>query len=86
MKETERIKRINESLNKHYKSNNDCWWVSNSNLKEMIELHKGGINHYINHIYLCKFIFDHEKTVKIIHYAGACQIYTRESIKGYLKK
>ena len=46
MKETERIKRINDAINKHYKSN----------------------------------------SVKIIHFSGACMIYTRESIKGYFKK
>ncbi len=86
MKETERIKRINDAINKHYKSNNDCWWVSNSGISDMIELHKGGINHHINHIYLCRFIFEREKSVKIIHFSGACMIYTRESIKGYFKK
>lgn len=87
MKDSERINRINDAINKHYKSNNDCYLVSNSVFgDDMIELHKNGINYHINILYLCRFIFEMEKSVKIIHYAAACMIYTRESVQGYFKK
>ena len=83
MKETERIKRINETLNKHYTSNKDCWWVSNGSSHEIIELHKGGINNRLKGVQIAKFIFGKEKSVSIIHYGGGCMIYTRESVKNY---
>jgi hypothetical protein len=34
-------------------------------------------------VQIAKFILDHEKSVSIVHYAGAAMIYTRESVKGY---
>lgn len=87
MKETERIKRINATLNAHYKSNKSCWWVSNSGYStEMIELHKGDINNRLKGVQIAKFIFSKEKSVNIIHYGGACMVYTRESVKNYSPK
>jgi hypothetical protein len=84
MKETERIKRINADLNAHYTSNKDCWWVSNSGYStEMIELHKGDINNRLKGVQIAKFIFSKEKSVNIIHYGGACMVYTRTSVKNY---
>ena len=86
MKETERIKRINADLNAHYASNKDCWWVSNFGMREMIELHKGDINNRLKAVQIAKFIFSKEKSVNIIHYGGACMVYTRESVKNYCPK
>lgn len=87
MKETERIKRINASLNEHYTTNKSCWWVSNSGYStEMIELHKGDINNRLKGVQIAKFIFSKEKSVNIIHYGGACMVYTRESVKNYSPK
>lgn len=83
MKETERIKRINADLNAHYTSNKDCWWVSNSSMREMIELHKGDINNRLKAVQIAKYIFSKEKSVNIIHYGGGCMLYTRQSVKNY---
>lgn len=86
MKETDRVIRINNALNKHYKSNKNCWWVSNSNIREMIELHKGCIENRLKAVQIAKFIFSKEKSVNIIHYVGGCIIYTRQSVKSYSPK
>ena len=84
MKETDRIIRINESLNKHYKTNKNCWWVSNiCGYPNMLLLHKGNINNRLKGVQIAKFIFSKEKSVSIIHYSGGCMVYTRESVKNY---
>lgn len=81
MRETERIKRINNLLDSHFKSNKGCWWVSNNG--NIIELHKGAINNRLKAVQIAKFIFSKEKTARIIHYSGGCILYTRESVKNY---
>jgi hypothetical protein len=86
MKDTERTKRINDSIDSHYKSNKGCWWVSNGGVSNMITLHKGGINNIINPDYVCKLIFDTEKSVDIIHVVCSCTTHTRESLKSCLNK
>lgn len=83
MKDTERTKRINKAIDNRYKSNKGCWWVSNSSISNMVILHKGGINHKINHVNICKLIFANEKSVDIIHVDNACMTYTR---KDFAKK
>ena len=86
MKDTERVKRINEAIDAHYKSNKGCWWVSNGSSNEMIELHKGDINNRVKAVQIAIFIFSKEKSVNVVHYAGGCMIYTRASVKGYSKR
>lgn len=85
MKETERIKRINEKLNKHFTSNHDAWWVSNGCFKDngIIELHRGIGGNRIKGVAVAKYIFSIEKSVRIVHYGGGCIMYTRESVKNY---
>lgn len=84
MKETDRVIRINDALNKHYKSNKNCWWVSNvCGSPKIIILHKGDINNRLKGAQIAKFIFSKEKSVSIIHYSGACMVYTRETVKNY---
>lgn len=84
MKKTARISRINAMLDSHFKSNHGAWWVSNSNgYKEMIELHRGQGGDKINPIWIAKYIFRNEASVNIIHFAGCCMVYTRESVKLY---
>ena len=87
MKETDRVIRINDALNKHYKSNKSCWWVSNVYVNpKIIILHKGDINNRLKAVQIAKFIFSREKSVSIIHYSGGCMVYTRESVKNYSPK
>jgi hypothetical protein len=85
MKETERIKRINEKLNKHFTSNHDAWWVSNGNFSDsgIIELHHGIGGNRIKGVAVAKYILSTEKSVRIVHYGGGCLLYTRESVKNY---
>ena len=87
MKETDRIIRINNALNTHYKSNKNCWWVSNvCGNPKIIILHKGDINNRLKGAQIAKFIFSREKSVSIIHYSGGYMVYTRESVKNYSPK
>jgi len=79
-----RIEKINESINKHFPSNNDAWWVSeNTTITDMVELHRGAGGNKINPIWVAKHIFNIEPTINIVHYGGMCMIYTRESVKNY---
>lgn len=85
MQETERIKRINAKLDKHFKSNKGAWWVSNGGFSDshIIELHRGAGGNRIKAVSAAKYILETEKSVNIVHYGGMCMIYTRESVKGY---
>ena len=85
MKETDRIKRINEAINKHFKSNHDAWWVSNSSYTDngIIELHHGVGGNRLKSVAVAKFVLSKEKSVRMIHYSGGCILYTRESVKSY---
>lgn len=85
MKETARIKRINETINKHFTSNHDAWWVSNSSYADngIIELHHGVGGNRIKSVAVAKYILSKEKSVRIVLYRSGCVMYTRESVKGY---
>lgn len=81
MKPTERINRINANLNKHFKSNNDAWWVSNSLTdKRQVELHRGYGDDKINPKWVAAYILRTEPTIDIVHFVGGCTAYTRTTL------
>ena len=85
MKHTERIERINANLNKHFKSNNDAYWVNNEPYASpaIITLHRGRGGDRINALWVVLYIFRTEPTVKQVW--TPFWIYTRESLRwaGY---
>lgn len=85
MKDTERINRINDDLNKHFKSNHHVWWVSNGfNEPGTIYLNRGIGGDKINPKWIALRILRTEPSVKIIHNACGWDtwIYTRETLRG----
>jgi hypothetical protein len=81
MKPTERINRINESLDQHFKSNKNAWWVSNSiGDKSMILLHRGYGGYRIRPIWVALHILRTEPSVKTVLYEGMCVAYTRTTL------
>ena len=87
MKHTERIERINAGLNRHFKSNRDAWWVNNEGCtrSDIVTLHRGHGGDRIDPRWVALYILRTEPSVKTVHYAMACTIYTRESLRwaGY---
>ena len=86
MKHTERVKRINADLNKHFKSNNDAWWVNNEfGSPEVISLHHGIGGERINPVWVALRILRREPSVRMVHFGGGCSVYTRETLRwaGY---
>ena len=81
MKETERIKRINEDLNKHFKSNHDAWWVSNSLfVPHLVKLHHGIGGERIDARWIALRILRREPSVSIVE--CGTWIFTRETLRG----
>ena len=84
MKPTLRIERINANLDKHFKSNNGAWWVSNGiYVPGVIELHRGIGGNRIDPRDVAAFIFRTEPSVTSIH--TSCTLYTRTTLSwaGY---
>lgn len=85
MKHTERINRINNALNEHFKTNNDAFWVNNEPYgdSKMITLHRGYGGDRIKQVWVALFILRTEKSVSIVC-AMQC-VYTRDTLRraGY---
>lgn len=81
MKPTERINRINENLDKHFKSNKGAWWVSNALTdKGQVELHHGIGGDKINPKWGAAYILRTEPSVNVVHCTGNCTAYTRTTL------
>jgi len=81
MKETERTKRINEDLDKHFKSNKGAWWVSNSPFaKNIVKLHHGIGGERIDARWVALRILRREPSVTIVESMN--WIFTRETLRG----
>lgn len=82
MKHTERIKRINNALNEHFKTNNDAYWVNNEpyGYPKEITLHRGYGGDRINPIWVALFILRTEKSVSLIDYPYESTNYTRSKL------
>ena len=94
MKHTDRIKRINAGLDKHFKSNKGAWWVNNEpfrygDQKETgdITLHRGIGGDRIKPIWIALYIFRTEPSVHYIKNNAGWDtwVYTRETLRraGY---
>ena len=81
MKHTERINRINDNLNKHFKSNNDAWWVNNDTAaNNAVKLHQGRGGDDIQPEQVAMFILKTEKSVDRIDWAW--NVFTRNSLRS----
>lgn len=87
MKHTERINRINDDLNNHFKSNHDAWWVNNDGpCANCITLHHGIGGERINPAWVALRILRREPSVDKIFLNGyITTVYTRETLRwaGY---
>ena len=87
MKHTERINRINDDLNEHFKSNKDVWWVNNDGPSaNCITLHHGIGGERINPVWVALRILRREPSVDKIFLNGyITTVYTRETLRwaGY---
>ena len=85
MERTERINRINDAINAHFKSNHDAWWVNNDNWRDphSITLHHGIGGDNINPVWVALFIMRTEPSVNFIYTSQSC--YTRSTLRraGY---
>lgn len=81
MKHTERIERINANLNKHFKSNNNAWWVNTEPgySRGTICLHRGYGGDKIMPQWVALYIFRTEPSVRMI--ITSCAGYTRETLR-----
>jgi hypothetical protein len=81
MKETERIKRINADLDKHFKSNKGAWWVSNGVYEpNIVHLHHGIGGERIDARRIALRILQQEPSVTIVE--SGTWAFTRETLRG----
>lgn len=81
MKPTERINRINENLDKHFKSNNGAWWVSDATYHEnQVVLYHGKGGERIDPKWVAAYILRTEPSVNIVHWKAGGTAYTRTTL------